>query len=177
MDQQDKKDEQNKEYILHESENFNSVYFGNPPENLPAKTEGKTHAQLIALLTDPNNKELKDDILHVLKADNAKDVLVELIGDDAYAKHRRVLLAACWESGNDFSAYLIFFVRCAINGDYNECLEAMTVIEEMNGPFAEGTVREGLEMITPHLNEQEEKFPLYLSIQQKLENALHATGS
>ena len=175
--QDDHKDEKSKGYIIQESENFNTAYFGNPPESEQPKINGKTHAQLIALLTDPNNKSQKDEILHVLKAGNAADVLVEMISDKAYTKHRLTLLAACWESGIDFSAYLIFFIRCAINGTYDECIEAMTVIEEMNGPFAETALREGLELIIPLCNEKEEKFSLYVSIRQKLENALHALTS
>jgi hypothetical protein len=135
------KDEENIEPFIHEDAEFRTAFFGPVPEkileSIPEKYDRKLISTLITGLTGPEARELKDEILHTLKAGQSQDLLVEVLGMKDYAKHRRVLLAACWESGLDFSAYLDFFV--SLLGDKKtddlSCIEIVTIIEEMTGPF------------------------------------------
>jgi hypothetical protein len=40
------------------------------------------------------------------------------------------MVAACWQSGLDFSMYLPAFIKIFVNGDYQAAIEAFSVIEE-----------------------------------------------
>ena len=64
-----------------------------------------------------------------LKSQQAADPLasgVEKIADPA---KKRELVAACWQSGLDFSGHLDIFLRIFAGSDYMTALEAFTVIE------------------------------------------------
>jgi hypothetical protein len=40
------------------------------------------------------------------------------------------LVAACWQSGLDFSQYLTAFIKIFVSGDYQTAVESFSVIEE-----------------------------------------------
>lgn len=135
-------------YISHLSENFSSIYFGELPKELQQKKDSKKIvAHIISLLTDIRNRNMKDDVLALLKNNDAADILVEILKTKEYAKHQPVIAAACWESGIDFSRHLSFFVDMAISGDMDTCVEAMTVIQQMNGPFDAATVKQEIDKV------------------------------
>lgn len=127
------------EWFAHQSENFSSLYFGKVPEQLAKEQKaGWTAEQLsnvVALLTDPRNKEHRHEVLELLKKNDARALLVELIESKANRKHRNALIAACWETGLDFSPWLLNFARLLAGCDLATCMEIATVLEEMQGPF------------------------------------------
>jgi hypothetical protein len=141
IDEKENPEEDKIEPFIHEDEEFRTAFFGPVPdkilESIPEKYDRKLISTLVTGLTGPQARELKDEILHTLKAGESQDLLVEVIGMKEYFKHRRILLAACWESGLDFSAYLEFFV--SLLGDKKtdnlSCIEIVTIIEEMTSPF------------------------------------------
>lgn len=106
------------------------------------KREGDTEGNedkitnLINLLTDPANRENRIEALDLLRSNAAKAVpmLVEAI-DKADKDRLPLLIAACWEAELNFSSYLTFFTDLALTEDYMTALEAITVIENMIGPF------------------------------------------
>ena len=101
------------------------------------KFDKKLISTLITQLTDPNAREIKDEVLHTLKAGESQKLLVEVIGMKEYFKYRQILLAACWESGLDFSNHLDFFISLLADKKTDElsCVEIATIIDEMRGPF------------------------------------------
>ena len=122
--------------VFKHGENFSSAYFG----KLSAADSGegnsisdqKLISNFIGLLVDPNNRELKAEVLNILRNAKAQQFLVDLIDLKHYEKHRKELIMACWESGMNFSMYLIFFAELAANCEYPEAIEALTVIDEMH---------------------------------------------
>ncbi len=66
------------------------------------------------------------------------------------------------------AANIDVFTRIAVDGDYMEALEALTVIENLEGPFEEHTVLESLLKLKTYLDEDvdEEKKTLISTIQQ-----------
>jgi hypothetical protein len=56
---------------------------------------------------------------------------------------------ACWESGLDFSAYLILFAELVVNCEYLIALEAATVIDEMYNLTDISNVKKALELLAP----------------------------
>ena len=130
--------EENKEPkpVFQLSENFSSAYFGKLPDNVtgeknPAEDE-KLISNFISLLTNPAQHHQKAEALAVLRNAKAQQFLVDLLAMKKYQKYRKELIMACWESGLDFSAHLIFFVDLVVNCEYPEAMEAITVIDEMH---------------------------------------------
>ena len=130
-------------YISYLSDNFSSIYFGPPPENVedalvdapgPAKTQ-KLIANLVTLLTDQRQQMHRNDVLLILKNNQAQQALVYALKEEKYRHAKPALVTACWETGLDFSDYLPVFVDLAISEPVAVCLECMTVIEEMTGEF------------------------------------------
>ncbi len=141
------------EPVFHETENFRTAYFGKIPDEVaqtvPVKFERKLIATLVTQLTNPDSREIKDEVLKVLKEGESQELLMEVIGMKEYAKHRRTIIAACWECGLDFSKYLDAFVSLLGEKSTDEltCLEITTVIEEMAGPFDEKVLDRNLERL------------------------------
>jgi len=95
-------------------------------------SDQKLISNFIGLLVDPTNRELKAEVLNILRNAKAQQFLVDLIGLKQYEKHRKELIMACWESGMNFSKHLIFFAELGANCEYPEAIEALTVIDEMH---------------------------------------------
>ncbi|HET6226566.1 MAG TPA: hypothetical protein VFF27_09825 [Bacteroidia bacterium] len=102
---------------------------------------------LISLLTDPSNKDVKEEALITLKKEKAGDVLLQAIASPKSLSSRHLLVAACWESEINFSKYLPFFVLLALDSNYLISLEAITTIENMEGPFEEKDVKDAIQKI------------------------------
>lgn len=141
IDNQNPEDENKIEPFIHEDKEFRTAFFGPVPdkiiESIPQKFDRKLISTLITQLTDPNARELKDKVLHTLKAGESQKLLVEVIQMKEYLKHRQILLAACWESGLDFSNHLDFFISLLADNKTDDlsCVEIATIIEEIPGPI------------------------------------------
>ena len=90
---------------------------------------------VIDLLTNDHNKDIKHDALAALRNNKGIELLLEAIQKTDDRDKKQKLIAACWESGINCAKYLSTFVDLAIGEDYSGCLECMTVIEDMVGPF------------------------------------------
>lgn len=153
IDEKENPEDDNIEPFIHEDAEFRTAFFGPVPEKIletiPDKFDRKLIATLISQLTGPDARELKDEVLHTLKAGESQELLVETIAMKDYVKHRKVLIASCWECGLDFSAHLDFFV--SLLGDKKtddlSCIEIVTVIEEMPGPFDNKTIDSSIEKL------------------------------
>src|ERR1044072_4303994 len=146
----DKNNENDKaEPFYHENEEYRSAFFGKIPdkviEEIPQKYNEKLIETLVAQLTGPGAREIKDEVLKVLKEGESQDLLMEIIGMKEYVNPRRILLAACWESGLDFSEYLEKFIALLSekSTDTPSALEIVTIIEEMPGPFTNERIEIG----------------------------------
>lgn len=137
----DKDNEKIPEPFYHESEEYASAFFGPVPgkilESLEGKTDEKTKKELITQLSDPQFRETKSDLLNLLRENESVDLLIELIADPTYKKQRAALIAACWETGLNFSKYLEVFVHLLSDKHTDDfsAIEIATVIDEMPGPF------------------------------------------
>jgi hypothetical protein len=75
------------------------------------------------------------DAFAKLKTLNAASEMVKILGQSGDADDLGRLVAICWESGVDFSTYMTFFSALVCHPDYSVAMEALTVIEESEGPF------------------------------------------
>ncbi|GAB4138902.1 MAG: hypothetical protein Fur0041_13980 [Bacteroidia bacterium] len=164
--------------FIHQSDNFISAYFGKLPEHLLGEKQKNDDKQLFAnfiqLLTDSRNHDVRNEVLAVLKKNKSTDLLLELISRKEYQKHRKELVAACWESGLDFSKHLETFVDLALNETFEVCLEAYTVIDNMEGPFEKGDI-EKIHNKLKDYKKEEDKSSIIDMIRMKMQHILFST--
>lgn len=118
---------------------------------------------LVNLLTDPVNKEYRRDVLSALRENqqNAVPILIEAIRTHKNHENSHLLIAACWEAELNFSNYLPFFTQLALEESYLPAMEAITVIENMSGPFNKQEITESINKTENFLaKNDQEKGPL-----------------
>jgi hypothetical protein len=123
-----------------------AIIGGESGEPVAALSESKI-STLISLLTDPSNKDIREEALITLKKEKGGELLLAAIASPKSEGKKNVLVAACWESEINFSKYLPFFILLALNDDYLISLEAITVIENMEGPFEKKHLTEGIQKL------------------------------
>ena len=109
--------------------------------------DAKEVTLLSSLLTDPKHKGVKEETLLTLKKEKKGEILLMAIAREKNKTLLPFLIAACWESEINFSKYLPFFVLLVLDDDYLVSLEAITVIEEMPGPFEKQHLAQAIEKI------------------------------
>lgn len=76
---------------------------------------------------------IRSEILNLLgeiKSQDAVPVIASSLENMDFGEHLPGFVAACWQSGLDFSKYLPVFAKLFIYSDYLTSLEAFTVLEE-----------------------------------------------
>ncbi|CAN5130260.1 hypothetical protein BH09BAC5_BH09BAC5_15740 [soil metagenome] len=147
------KDENIPDPFFHESDEYVSAFFGPVPdkilESLPDKSDDKTKSELIGQLTNFELRETRPDVLSLLRENDSRDLLIEIIRDKKYKKHRAAIIAACWETGMNFSAHLPLFINLLEDKHTDDfaAIEIATVIDEMQGPFDEKILEEAIRML------------------------------
>lgn len=148
------KDQSVPEPVFQLTDNFSSAYFGKLPDAVTGEhasaNDQKLISNFIALLIDPAHRDLKSDVLSILRTAKSDQFLVDLLSMKQYAKHRRELLMACWESGLDFTKHSEFFCTIVASPDSSneEILEAITVLEEMAGELTEAEINTGRKILS-----------------------------
>jgi hypothetical protein len=129
------------------SKEYATTIIGNSDDvTIPVTSEDKI-SKLISLLTDPANKEIREEALLTLKKEKGGDLLLLAIASPKAKDVRHKLVAACWESEINFSKYLPFFILLALDDDYLTSLEAITTIENMEGPFQENDIANAIKKL------------------------------
>ncbi|MCW3075626.1 MAG: hypothetical protein JWO32_235 [Bacteroidetes bacterium] len=105
-------------------------------------------ADLIESLLDKEvTRQELENIFSKLKEKNATAILVESIKKAGKTSEKTKLVAACWESGLDFSNELLFFTELALQPDFALAMEALTVIENSESIVPEKTLTQALELV------------------------------
>lgn len=128
------------------SEEYATTIIGSGEEKNSYVNEDKI-TTLISLLADPANKEIKEEALVTLKKENGGELLLTAIASPKSDNNKHLLVAACWESEINFSKYLPFFILLVLSDDYFISIEAVTTIENMEGPFDDNHLKEGIKKI------------------------------
>ncbi|MCE3260565.1 MAG: hypothetical protein K0S12_2206 [Bacteroidetes bacterium] len=95
---------------------------------------------------DVTRKET-EEVFSKLKDLNAQSLLIKSIQESTSKKNKALLCAACWESGLDFTANFLFFVDLACSDDFALAMEALTVVENIEGTIAESELTTALEKV------------------------------
>ncbi|HLG02716.1 MAG TPA: hypothetical protein VI731_03915 [Bacteroidia bacterium] len=155
--------------VYHISENFSSVFLGAVPEHLRVEEKNVDQGltQTILSFLEARNNDLKQEFLAALRNNNAGELLVLMLQTKAHAKHTKELLVTCWETGIDFSPWIEFFVEYLFHKDPAIAIEAITVIEEMAGPFSPEIITK-VNARLADLPQNHTFYPLVASIRRKL---------
>jgi hypothetical protein len=126
---------------------------------------------LVKTLVNNPDEDIKNAVSHLLfdlKNERALPGLIMAIINPENKAYKRLLLSSVWESGLDASPYLKNFVEIAVDADYLETIECMTIIENMPGPFNPETLEESIAIARDAADEHEERFDLLNSIWEVL---------
>ena len=112
------------------------------------KNEGseEENAGIAGLLIE-GLKENKAGALRLLKEQNAQLALLNAVDSVTDNKDRSLLVAACWESGLDFTKHFDEFMKLAGDTDPLVSLEAMTVLENIENFESASVLEEGIKKL------------------------------
>jgi hypothetical protein len=124
-------------FKIEQTEDYLTMYIGESKAPDPKKEEKEKRSieVLTQLLLQRENSQMKVDALRELKSEAGKEMLLKAIALSKDTATIRVLTAACWEAGHDFSRFVSFFAQLAVMSSFDICLEVLTVMEDMQGPF------------------------------------------
>lgn len=109
------------------------------------------NADLITvLISEKTSREEKDEALVLLKTNQAKDMLLKAISKTKNTKQKATIIAACWETGLDFSKEYLTFIELICSSDFNVSFEAFTVITEMENEVDKETLMKASAILKPH---------------------------
>jgi len=97
--------------------------------------------KLMSGVSEKNQKEILE-LFCSFKDTSITSYMMDLIEDDHFRPIRQVLLSSVWNTKVDFSDYIDEFVQIAVEGDFMETLECLTIIENLEGPFMEENILE-----------------------------------
>lgn len=124
-----------------------------------------------AMLMKDVSDKVRQEILEFLSTLNdskAADVMIELVKDPRFRSVRRELLSTLWNSKLDYSYYLPEFVALAVEGDFMEALECLTIIENLEGPFEERHILESQLHLKDYLEDTDPKDPQKAQIMSEI---------
>jgi hypothetical protein len=89
---------------------------------------------ILSLLFSARSEKLKNEVVNFLvdlKRKSSIDTIIEAIRQNKRSKDIHLLVSVCWQSRLDFTPYVDTFIDIMEHGNYQGCLEAFTVIENM----------------------------------------------
>ncbi len=97
--------------------------------------------KLLSGVSEKNQKEILE-LFSSIKDTSVTAEIMDVIEDERYLPIRQLLLSTVWNTKVDFSDYIDEFVQIAVEGDFMETLDCLTIIENMEGPFMEENILE-----------------------------------
>jgi HEAT repeat protein len=100
---------------------------------------------LLTLYAQNHNELVRSttaDMLSNLKVSQTEGPFLEALTDESLRSIRKEVLSFMWNSGIQPVEHLTDLVEMAADSEYEEILEALSLIESMDGPFDENQVEE-----------------------------------
>lgn len=89
---------------------------------------------IINLLFSSRSENLKNEVINFLvdlKNKSSIVTIIETIKQNKRSKDIHRLVSVCWQSRLDFTPHIDIFIDIMEHGNYQACLEAFTVLENM----------------------------------------------
>ncbi len=110
------------------------------------KNQNDTADLIETLLAKDTIRKDAEEIFLKLKTLKASKLLIDTITAAKTTRDKAKLCAACWESGLDFTENFLFFTELTCNDDFALAMEALTVVENVEGVISESELTKALEM-------------------------------
>jgi hypothetical protein len=94
-----------------------------------------------------------ESLLYQLKDKKAVEVLIDSLTIPKFEPIRPVILAAFWNSGNLPEGEIELLCSIAANGTFDEALEVLTIIENMDGPLEPEKLEAGISLVSKSILE------------------------
>lgn len=138
---------------LFDEEQYSTVIVGNDAVG----KKDLDNADYVTILVSPKTtREEKDEALIKLKENNAQAFMLKAITKTKKPELKALVVAACWETGLDFSKDFLFFIDLICSNDFHVSLEAFTVIEEMESIIEKPQLKQALDLLnkveTPNMS-------------------------
>jgi hypothetical protein len=114
---------------------------------------------------DPEIKNLITNFLNDIKEPEARYEIVKAVMNNFKPETLSMLVSSCWQSGLDYSGFIIDFTKLFIKGDYLTALECFTVIEESVQRIPAGDKSKVTGLLEKNKNKLSiEKIPLFQTL-------------
>jgi len=128
---------------------------------------------LLTLLNSKSDPLVRTEIIRLIseiKSPEAVPVIAQSLKENDFGDYLNALVAACWQSGLDFSSHLHVFAGLFIQGDYRTALEAFTVIEESLDNATEDEIYKCINFLKEaECMVTDEKLPLFRELRNVVE--------
>jgi len=134
----------------------------------------KMLSHLFDLVHSGTPVEVRNEILKMLgeiKSPEAVPLIVSALQKTDFGEYLPSFIAACWQSGLDFSNHLRTFADLFIHGDYISSLEAFSFLEEAFPHSSDEVLNDCIHYIreSEHLV-LDEKLPLFRELRRVIES-------
>ena len=126
------------------------------------KTRAKGNEQLIdpliELYTKTENQKIKEEIKSIFSELKNKDILDFLLPQLSEGSNevKELILFSIWSSGIDMTDHIPELIEASCSGNYMVILEALTVLENLEGPFNEDDLFQANTLLQQYLYESED---------------------
>ena len=126
------------------------------------KTRAKGNEQLIdpliELYTKTENQKIKEEIKSIFSELKNKDILDILLPqlNEGTNEVKELILFSIWSSGIDMTDHIPKLIEATCSGNYMVILEALTVLENLEGPFNEDDLFQANTLLQQYLYESED---------------------
>jgi len=142
-------------------------------EQIKEKGEAELIPDLIQVLDSTKPSEVHNkalEILNTLKSQSAANAVLESLAKVDNEGVVNSVLASCWKNGLDYSKHFDTLIDIFINKDFENALEAFTIIENSTQDISDENLENAIFKIKDSLNRiKEEKKPLMLELTHLLE--------
>lgn len=114
--------------------------------------------KLMLGVSEKNQKEILE-LFSSFKDTSVTAEMMDVIEDTQFRPIRQLLLSTVWNTKVDFSDYIDEFVQIAVEGDFMETLDCLTIIENMDGPFMEENILEAQLHLKDYIEKPGDKDP------------------
>jgi hypothetical protein len=131
--------------LLAEISSENSVKVKSALDSLQIYGNSTIIKPLFEFLKITKNDKSREEVIEFLcnlKDTKSLHIVMDCLKDKNFESVRIEIMTAIWNCPIDFSDYLEDFVKIAVQNDFQECLEALTIIENLDGPFSESSLFE-----------------------------------
>lgn len=105
----------------------------------------------------PSRRTALHALLSSITKKGIREAWMDLLTEIQNPKERQQVIQILWNTRLDFSPYLVAFVHWAFEGDYQNTLESLTVIEQMEGPFLEEHLLEAQCLIQEYIRQNKQE--------------------